>query len=50
VIKRFIAVFLMALIIVPAIGSAAFASGAKERVACLFYQTFDERDPEDCFN
>ncbi len=48
--KRFTAVFLMALMIVPVMGSAALASGAKERVACLFYQTFDERDPQDCFN
>jgi hypothetical protein len=50
VIKRFIAVFLMALMILPVIGSAALASEAKEKVACLFYQTFAERDPQDCFS
>lgn len=49
-IKRFVAVFLLALMIVPVMGSAAFASGAKERVQCLFYQTFAERDLQDCFN
>lgn len=49
-IKRFVAVFLLVLMIVPVMGSAAFASKAKERVECLFYQTFAERDPQDCFN
>lgn len=50
VVKRFVAAFLLALMIVPVIESTAFASGAKERVACLFYQTFAERDLQDCFN
>jgi hypothetical protein len=43
---------LLALMMVPFIGTAAQASGWKEDVACLFYQTFQERDPDDyvwCF-
>lgn len=48
-IKRFVAVFLLALMIVPVMGGVALASGAKERVACLFYHTFKQRDPQDCF-
>ena len=47
-IKRSLAVLLLALTIVPATGSAALASGHKEKVACFFYQTFAERDPWDC--
>ncbi|MGH2728987.1 MAG: hypothetical protein ACRDJI_00095 [Actinomycetota bacterium] len=49
-IKRWVAIFSLALMLVPVMGSAAYASRAKERVECLFYQTFAERDLQDCFN
>ena len=45
-IKRLIAAILMALVIVPAAATAA--SAQPDRVACLFYQTFAERDIKDC--
>ncbi|MGH9197266.1 MAG: hypothetical protein ACRD1T_16195 [Acidimicrobiia bacterium] len=48
-VRRFVVAFLVALMLVPVMGSAAFASRAKERVECLFYQTFAERDIQDCF-
>ncbi len=51
--KKARAAVLLALMMVPLIGSAAQASDLKEDVACLFYQTFQERDPEDyvaCFD
>jgi hypothetical protein len=50
--KKAVAAVLLALMMVPFIGTAAQASGWKEGVACLFYQTFRERDPDDyveCF-
>ena len=50
--KKAVAAVLMALMMVPFIGTAAQASGWKEDVACLFYQTFQERPPADlvwCF-
>ncbi|HJR44562.1 MAG TPA: hypothetical protein VJ927_03070 [Actinomycetota bacterium] len=50
--RKAVAAVLMGLMMVPFIGTAAQASNVKERVACLFYQTFQERDPEDypgCF-
>ena len=45
VLKRFVAASLLALMMVPFAGSAAFAT---DKVQCLFYQTFRERDPGDC--
>jgi hypothetical protein len=45
--KKSVAAVLLALMMVPFIGTAAQASNLKERVACLFYQTFRERDPDD---
>ena len=50
--KKAIAAVLLALMMVPLIGTTARASNLKEGVACLFYQTFQERDPDDyveCF-
>ena len=50
--KKAVAAVLLALMMVPFIGTAAQASDLKEGVACLFYQTFRERDPDDyveCF-
>ena len=50
--RKAVAAVLMGLMMVPFIGTAAQASNAKEKVACLFYQTFQERDPDDyvwCF-
>ena len=50
--KKSVAAALMALMMVPFIGTAAQASNLKEGVACLFYQTFAPREPEDyveCF-
>jgi hypothetical protein len=50
--RKAIAALLLALMMTPLIGTAAHASNVKEGVACLFYQTFRERDPEDyveCF-
>jgi hypothetical protein len=50
--RKTIAAVLMGLMMVPFVGTAAQASGVKEGVACLFYQTFSERDPDDyveCF-
>jgi hypothetical protein len=52
VMKKSVAAVLLALMMVPFIGTAAQASNLKEKVACLTYQTFRERDPEDyaeCF-
>ena len=45
--KKSVAAALVALMMVPFIGTAAQASNLKEKVACLFYQTFRERDPDD---
>lgn len=45
--KRWIAAVVLALMTVP-MGTAATASGYKEKVECFFYQTFAERDPGDC--
>lgn len=45
--KKSVAAVLLALTMVPFAGTAAQASNHKEKVACLFYQTFRERDPED---
>ncbi len=50
--RKAVAAVLLALMMVPFIGGVAQASNLKERVACLFYQTFEERDPDDyveCF-
>jgi len=50
--RRAIAAMLMGLMMVPFIGTVAQASNVKEGVACLFYYTFRERDPDDyveCF-
>jgi hypothetical protein len=44
-VKRLIAIFAIALAIVPIGASAASAT---DKVDCLFYQTFRERDPGDC--
>jgi hypothetical protein len=44
--RRLIAAFVLALMIVPVVGGAA--SAATNKVECLFYQTFRERDPGDC--
>jgi hypothetical protein len=45
--KRYLAALVVGVMIFPLAGSAA-ASGYKERVACLFYHTFAEREPTDC--
>ncbi len=45
--RKTLATVLLALMMVPFIGTAAQASNLKEKVACLFYQTFRERDPDD---
>jgi hypothetical protein len=45
-IKRSIAALVLALTIVPMWGS--IASAQPDRVACLFYQTFRERELTDC--
>ena len=45
--KKSVAAVLLALMMVPFIGTAAQASNIKEKVACLFYQPFRERDPDD---
>lgn len=45
--KKSVTAVLLALTMVPFIGTAAQASDLKEKVACLFYQTFRERDPDD---
>lgn len=45
--KKSVAAVLLALMMVPFIGTAAQASNLKEKVACLFYQTFREREPDD---
>jgi hypothetical protein len=47
--RRLVAVLLMSLMVVVVTGGAASATNAKEKVACLFYQTFAERDITDCF-
>ena len=50
--RKAVAAILLALMMVPFVGTAAQASNVKEGVACLFYQTFHEHDPEDyaeCF-
>ena len=50
--RKAVAAALLSLMMVPLFGTAAQASGVKEGVACLFYNTFRERDPEDyveCF-
>lgn len=50
--RKAVAGLLLAVLLVPFTGSAAQASNPKEKVSCLFYQTFQERDPEDyvgCF-
>ena len=47
VMRKAVAALLLALMMVPFIGAAAQASNPKEKVACLFYQTFQERDPDD---
>ena len=50
--RKAVAAALMALMMVPFIGTAAQASGVKDGVACLFYYTFRQRDPDDyveCF-
>jgi hypothetical protein len=47
VIKRIIAALVLALTIVP-LGGAAMASVQTDKVACLFYQTFREREITDC--
>lgn len=50
--KKSVAAGLLALMMVPFIGTAARASNVKEKVACLFYYTFEQRDPDDyaeCF-
>jgi len=46
VIKRSIAAFVVALMTVPFFGGVA--SAQPDRVACLFYQTFREREITDC--
>ena len=45
--KRLLAAMVVGILVLPFAGSAA-ASGYKEKVMCLFYQTFDEREPGDC--
>ena len=50
--RKAVAAVLLALMMVPFVGTAAQASNIKEKVDCLFYQTFRERDPDDyveCF-
>ena len=50
--KKAVVAVLLALMMVPFIGTAAQATNLKEKVGCLFYQTFRERDPDDyaeCF-
>jgi len=50
--RKAVAAVLLGVMMVPFIGTAAQASNLKEGVACLFYQTFQERDPDDyveCF-
>lgn len=47
VVKRYLAALVVGVMIFPFAGSAA-ASDGKEKVACLFYQTFREREPTDC--
>ena len=50
--KKSVAAVLLALMMVPFVGTAAQASNLKEKVACLMYHTFRERDPDDyvvCF-
>ena len=46
--KRTIVIFLLALTAVPFTAGAASASNHTEKVACLFYQPFRERDITDC--
>jgi hypothetical protein len=46
VIKRMIAALGLALTIIPIAASAA--SAQPDRVGCLFYQTFREREMTDC--
>lgn len=47
--RRYLAALLLGVMIVPLAGSAAAAaSEGKEKVACLFYQTFRERELTDC--
>jgi hypothetical protein len=44
---------MLALAMVPFVGTAAQASNIGEKVDCFFWQTFRERDPEDylgCLN
>lgn len=45
--KKSVAAVLLALMMVPFIGSAAQAGNVKEAVECLTYETIRERDPED---
>jgi hypothetical protein len=46
--RKTVAAALLALMMVPFIGSAAQASNVKEKVACLFYYyTFAPREPID---
>jgi hypothetical protein len=46
VIKRSIAAFVVTLMVFPFLGGVAAAQ--PDRVACLFYQTFREREITDC--
>ena len=45
--RKLIAALLLAVMTVPLSAGAASATNAKEKVDCLFYQTFRERDPDD---
>lgn len=45
--KKAVAAMLLALMMVPFIGTAAQASNIKEKVDCFFWQTFRERDLTD---
>jgi hypothetical protein len=47
VVKRSIAALLLALAIVP-VGGGIASAAQPDRVACLFYQTFREREITDC--
>ena len=48
VIKRSIAAFVLALMVVPFGATAASAAAQPDRLECLFYQTFRERELTDC--
>ena len=47
-IKRSIAAFVLALMVVPFGATAASAAAQPDRLECLFYQTFRERELTDC--